>query len=451
MKNSTFTETKFTETKMSLKPEINIDAKTKNRFKRIDVISKDRSQHVGIKKLLDIEKLSDKELIGLCENFGKNVLHWKRKFIGLIPEVNRRKLYEKKRFSSIYEFGARLAGISYMQVRRVITVDKKLEENGLIELREKLTNGEVSINKLARIVSVVNEENESDLVKAVEKLSQSAVETLVRDEKKYQMENLLGRENESFDDGSLFGDVVSTITGLPHFSTDLLNSSTDLPHSSTGLLNPSTDLPHFSTDLLNPSKHGDDMFVCAHKGGYATDSNVAQPTDAIQQTDAMRSTDATHISVGQSADVSDVSMAGLQSLQKLKLNKSVIARLDELKSNGMDLNLILNEMLDKREKEIEEELDEVGEEVVRKEIKKNGKQVDGKEIGRNIPVNVKRVLKKRAGSKCEVRGCMRDAKTIHHTIRFGIQRSHDPRHLVLLCKEHHEITHVMDKKYLAKR
>lgn len=29
------------------------------------------------------------------------------KFIGLLPEVYRRKLYEKKGFSSIFEFGAR--------------------------------------------------------------------------------------------------------------------------------------------------------------------------------------------------------------------------------------------------------------------------------------------------------------------------------------------------------
>lgn len=40
--------------------------------------------------------ISDKELYALCKKYGENALQWRRKFIGLLPEVNRRRLYEKK-------------------------------------------------------------------------------------------------------------------------------------------------------------------------------------------------------------------------------------------------------------------------------------------------------------------------------------------------------------------
>ena len=36
------------------------------------------------------------KLYQLCKTFGARTLLWRQKFIGLLPEVNRRKLYEKK-------------------------------------------------------------------------------------------------------------------------------------------------------------------------------------------------------------------------------------------------------------------------------------------------------------------------------------------------------------------
>ena len=51
------------------------------------------------------------------------------------------------------------------------------------KLHEALVNGEVSINKLARVVSIATPENEAELLNMVSNLSNRAVETLVRDEK----------------------------------------------------------------------------------------------------------------------------------------------------------------------------------------------------------------------------------------------------------------------------
>ncbi len=128
-----------------------------------------------------MKNLTDEKLLEICSRYGKLALHYRRKFIGLLPEVNRRKLYEKKGFNSIFEFAAKLAGISQEQVKRTISLDKTFSDKPI--LHEALTNGKVSLNKLARIASVATVENQEYLTNQVSLLSKSAVETLVRDMK----------------------------------------------------------------------------------------------------------------------------------------------------------------------------------------------------------------------------------------------------------------------------
>ncbi|MFA6918144.1 MAG: hypothetical protein WC285_04945, partial [Candidatus Gracilibacteria bacterium] len=125
--------------------------------------------------------LSDEKLYQLCQIYGERTRFWRQKFTGLIPEVFRRRLYEKKGFSSIFEFAKKLAGLSEEQVRLVLNLERRFEETPT--LKSLLVEGKVSINKLARIVSISKPENEKFLATQVQILSKSAVETLVRDEK----------------------------------------------------------------------------------------------------------------------------------------------------------------------------------------------------------------------------------------------------------------------------
>src|SRR3989344_3847884 len=103
-------------------------------------------------------RITDEKLFQLCKTFGQRALLWRQKFIGLLPEVNRRKLYEKKGFASIFEFAARLGGVSEEQVSCALNLNKRFENKPL--LKKMLVNGEVSINKLARVASVATAENQ---------------------------------------------------------------------------------------------------------------------------------------------------------------------------------------------------------------------------------------------------------------------------------------------------
>lgn len=130
---------------------------------------------------MNLQTLSDAKLLFLCQQYGERTKYWRQKFIGLLPEVYKRKLYEKRKCSSIFEFAAKLAGVSEEQVRRVLNLEKKLQNKP--ELHKALINGEISINKLRRIAPIVTQENQHVLLEQIKILPQSAIETLVHDER----------------------------------------------------------------------------------------------------------------------------------------------------------------------------------------------------------------------------------------------------------------------------
>lgn len=126
-----------------------------------------------------MKDLSDRELYAECKKWGSAVLEARRKFAGLLPEVQRRKLYEKNGYSSIFEFAAKLAGMSREQVSRVFSVNKKLSDTPV--LQKLLIQGEVSVNKLARITSIATPENQQEIAAKVKILSQNAVAVFARE------------------------------------------------------------------------------------------------------------------------------------------------------------------------------------------------------------------------------------------------------------------------------
>lgn len=140
-------------------------------------------------------KLTDEKLYELCKEYGVRARLWRQKFIGLLPEVNRRCLYEKKGFSSIFEFAFKLCGLSAEQVRLTLNLEKRFEDKPV--LKSMLENGETSINKLVRIVSIVTPENEEELAEKVKVLPVRALETLVRDEKYLRELGSAGSKNKN--------------------------------------------------------------------------------------------------------------------------------------------------------------------------------------------------------------------------------------------------------------
>ena len=129
----------------------------------------------------DLTAISDEKLFQMARQFGSNALLWRRRFTGLLPEVDRRRLWEKKGYESVFVFGKKLAGLSEKQIRMVLNLERRFKYAPA--LKSLLVNGEVSVNKLARVASIATKENEEELAEKVSVLPKKAIEVFVRDEK----------------------------------------------------------------------------------------------------------------------------------------------------------------------------------------------------------------------------------------------------------------------------
>ncbi|MFA4815072.1 MAG: hypothetical protein WC924_02815 [Candidatus Gracilibacteria bacterium] len=269
--------------------------------------------------------ISDEKLYWLCKRYGRAARLWRQKFIGLLPEVYRRRLYERKGFESIFEFAAKLAGLSQEQVRLALNLEKRFEDKPA--LKSLLLNGEVSLNKLARVVSIASVDNEKELAEKVRLLSQKTLETLTRDERIFEKQNGLSR---------------------PLFDAKSLRAQT-----------------------LN-----------------------------------------------------------------FELSAELVQQLNELNVQGHDMNTLLLNLLRKRKDHLAKKKQEFSE-------------ASQSTNSRYIPAAVKKILMEEFGIKCSIRTCSHPAKEVHHTQRFGLARTHDPKYLAPLCHEHHTIAHSIDQKIQA--
>jgi hypothetical protein len=356
--------------------------------------------------------MSDQKLYHLCRQYGSRALLWRRKFIGLLPEVNRREIaaraqgkswLEAKGFGSIFEFAARLAGVSEEQVRRALNLEQRFSDKP--ELHNALIEGKISINKLIHIAPITTTENAQYFVEQAQLLSTRALQTLARDEK------------------------------LLCLSVDVnINPQQNILHASSG----------------------------AAADGRASGADTQQLL----------------LSSGQPNTATPLTTT-------IEVKVATANRLNLLQSKGFDLDHLINEMLDQRERQLAEEKTQIAEEIERKTASVVSKQlaalsVNGLQSSRNsvmrgepvestqlvnqsqtvalkqahsryIPVRVRRVLQQEHGTKCSIPHCHRHATTIHHTRRFALSPGHNPNYLAPLCREHHQIAHSIDQHFQEAR
>lgn len=269
-----------------------------------------------------MQPLTDEKLYQLCKEYGQRARQWRQKFIGLLPEVNRRRLYAKKGFESIFVFAAKLAGLSQEQVRLALNLEKRFEDKPA--LKSLLVQGEVSLHKLERVAFIATFQNEEALAEKVKQLSKSALETLVRDERALEIKNSLNQ--------------------------------------------PLFDLQGTPGRALN-----------------------------------------------------------------FELSQDLVEQLNELNAQGRDVNQLLLRLLGERRQKIEEKKEAMSAEATGTK-------------SRYLSVELRNLLKEEYGEKCSIKTCLKPAVEIHHSQRFSLASTHDPKYLAPLCHEHHRIAHTVDLK-----
>ncbi|OGJ48247.1 hypothetical protein A2344_01620 [Candidatus Peregrinibacteria bacterium RIFOXYB12_FULL_41_12] len=122
-----------------------------------------------------MEKLSNSALWSLCQKYGGLALAYRKKFVALLPEVEKRKLYKKYGFCSIYEFAARVGGVSERVVDEVLRLNEKVSDKPLLNAQI----AEVGWSKVAIVAPIVTKENETKIVEMVKSLPQPALKAYV--------------------------------------------------------------------------------------------------------------------------------------------------------------------------------------------------------------------------------------------------------------------------------
>lgn len=109
--------------------------------------------------------------------YGTNAREWTNKCALLLPEIERRKIWQKKGFKDIYEYAAKLAGMSRS------TVDNALWALGKIEDRPALMKiaEEKGINAIKPVVTISTIESDSFWAEKARNMSMHDLETYVRD------------------------------------------------------------------------------------------------------------------------------------------------------------------------------------------------------------------------------------------------------------------------------
>ncbi|MBT5016437.1 HNH endonuclease [Candidatus Peregrinibacteria bacterium] len=124
------------------------------------------------------KKLSDSEFYQLCKKRGRVALLSKRQFAALLPEAKQRRTYRRHGCSSIHEFAAKLGGMSYASVDKILNLSEKLKDKPT--LRAQLESGEQGWSKIEKVAYIATPATEKEWAQKVANLPQTSLEKLVQ-------------------------------------------------------------------------------------------------------------------------------------------------------------------------------------------------------------------------------------------------------------------------------
>ncbi|MEK7126488.1 MAG: HNH endonuclease signature motif containing protein [Patescibacteria group bacterium] len=109
--------------------------------------------------------------------YGRNAKEWMRKCVLLLPEIEKYKVWKKKGFSCIYEYTAKLAGMSRDSVDEALRVLKKISDKPiLLKIVE-----EKGLQRVRPIATIATVENQKFWAEKANSMSKNALETYVKD------------------------------------------------------------------------------------------------------------------------------------------------------------------------------------------------------------------------------------------------------------------------------
>jgi len=400
--------------------------------------------------------LSDEALFELCQKYGKNAKIWMRKFACLLPEVFKRQLYRRKRFASIHEFAACLAGMNYAATDQVLSLFRVLEDKpilrGLVE--------EYGWSKVRVVASISTPETDEFWAGKVKILSKGALETYVRGlrEQEERKKLVAGEKGVSCETEAILPFSNFGIVGEADGGTC---AKTDKKIYDATIVDPCHFFPGEKLQSANRAQIGifrdqnielnglqDDGFYghgYGHGYGYGygralntlsirLDENTEFKLRLIKQ--KLEKKTKREVNFGEViwymiSQIEKMSSreAGTSETRKVISGEPEVTDTSE---TGKVPKRVANDGFNGAHKTRSTTLNTVETEKI---------PVNTKKFSRYIPACIRKELAEMYKQKCAYPGCKFPADHIHHTERFSINGTHDLRYMKPLCKRHHDIAH----------
>jgi molybdenum-dependent DNA-binding transcriptional regulator ModE len=358
----------------------------------------------------------------------------------MLPEVASRQLFLKHRFSSIFEFAAKLAGMSRDAVHEVLRLAEKLSDKPC--LYRKLERGDVGWSKLRVVAAIALTETDRFWAEQVDKLPKHALEQLVRD---------IGRENQaSMNEASSKQKQACPVMAGPGPQQVL----SDRADQGSVLADNAVQAPAVLDRVYRDPRAAEPanqerVLVEPFQGTLDTGRNVPSTRRSVNIAidplverrlndfrEKLSREDGKRLSL---SDAIERLLTGYRSEgENLPRYEEVITACPECGKKHMKTARGEVKIDDADFKRRERKGEPVDLAVAKREATEKHK---GKAHSRYIPAVVKRLMRLEHGGMCAFPGCNKKARIHHHTRRFILSQSHDPRFIVPLCRSHEAMAH----------
>lgn len=379
------------------------------------------TSHADIHNLknFDPECLTDRQLYDVCQRIGAFALKARRKFVGLLPLVERRRAYQGRGLYSIYDFAAKLGGVGREVVNEVLRVDSYL--CAAPTLRKKLYRGEIGWTKMRVVAHFLTPRNEKEWMEKLETLSKSALEIYVRGYRAQKMQDATLSLLEA--DIAVRPGQTSMTTRIISEQNERIDNNENILHDNIQnrkiIINEAHFLPGERTELQNIYK------IEQQNSQGAQNKNERDHifADLAQQRET--------ITFSMKRDIAS----------RLRLFRR---ELEKERKTLITWEEVMEEFLKRTEHDQEHDQKDHKKSDTIRDAKKNDTE---KVTTRHIPNAVRREVTQRYGDLCAFPNCGRPAEILHHTWRFALTKhlarkeAHDPNHIKPLCKAHERIAH----------
>ncbi len=387
--------------------------------------------------LSEVKKLSNKELLHLCQNCGANIRKLQRQFAVYLIEVNKRCVCRDWGFHSIGEFAAKLAGMGSDIIDRILRLGEKLECMPIL----KSLMLECGWTKLEVVANIATPETQKFWAEKVKTMTFAVLQKFVQEIRNQELLKKISNEKQIHQDQKeekTQADISPNLTsGGESVQENTFKVESNTPQQQAIFQGFGTE-ENISAE--NFQKASITIFVRPEIEGKLRlfkfklekqQKKALNWEDVMEEFLKMAEERTGMPAKSNSAPAPTPTPAPAKQKTPILNNKSIQVKLKP------ELNLTQQSQQAPQSKEQESP----------QAITSNPSSQAQKKITHYISIETQRQLKTQYEEMCGYPNCNKPAENKHHTKRFSLEsknnpeKVHDCENIVPVCKIHHQFAH----------